>query len=80
MVAYAGGGGTYLRVYNGPLYSYLLYTASGRGWEKAGLNVEKNGRTIRELTCTNLSKVVSIIGPELFEKYKIPQDSGFYGD
>ena len=53
-----------------------MYTGIGRGWEKAGVVVQEDGRTVRELACEG--EVTSLIGPELFERASIPADgSGF---
>lgn len=71
---YAGGGGAYLRLLNGG-YSYVLYTGIGRGWEKEGLALEKNGHLIKNFECK--SSAISEIGSNLFEKYHIPEDEGF---
>ncbi len=72
---YSGGGGAYLR-FDRDGRQHTVYTGIGRGWEKAGVLVQENGRTVRELACTD--DVTSLIGPELFERASIPaDDSGF---
>ena len=72
---YSGGGGAYLR-FDREGHTHTVYTGIGRGWEKAGVLVEENGRTVRELTCTG--EVTSLIGPALFERAAIPADeAGF---
>src|SRR5690606_9870965 len=68
-LAYSGGGGAYLRFDRDGL-EHTVYTGIGRGWEKAGVVVEEDGRTVRELAC--LGEVESVIGPELFERARIP--------
>ncbi|MDD5211109.1 MAG: hypothetical protein PHV62_01730 [Sulfuricurvum sp.] len=70
----AGGGGAYLRLLNGG-YSYVLYTGIGRGWEKEGLALKKNGHLIKNFE--GKSSAISEIGSNLFEKYHIPEDEGF---
>ncbi|NLB59427.1 MAG: hypothetical protein GX805_13365 [Gammaproteobacteria bacterium] len=72
---YSGGGGAYLRFDRDGL-EHTVYTGIGRGWEKAGVVVQEDGRTVRELACQG--EVTSLIGPELFERASIPADeSGF---
>ena len=72
---YSGGGGAYLRFDRDGL-EHTVYTGIGRGWEKAGVVVQEDGRTVRELACEG--EVTSLIGPELFERASIPADgSGF---
>ncbi|MCD9046973.1 hypothetical protein [Luteimonas sp. MHLX1A] len=72
---YSGGGGAYLR-FDRDGREYTVYTGIGRGWEKAGVLVQEDGRTVRALTCED--EVASLIGPELFQRASIPADeSGF---
>ena len=72
---YSGGGGAYLR-FDREGHTHTVYTGIGRGWEKAGVLVQENGRTVRELSCTG--EVTSLIGPALFERAAIPaDDAGF---
>ena len=69
----AGGGGAYLAFTNGP-YRYVVYTAIGQGWgEKAGVVVEKNGKRAASLPCKG--KETSELGPDLFTKAGIPEDT-----
>lgn len=72
---YSGGGGAYLRFdRDGQLHT--LYTGIGRGWEKAGLLVQEDGRALRKVECEG--DVVSIMGPVFFDQASIPaDDSGF---
>ena len=70
-VPFSGGGGSWLRFRNGPV-SYVMYTGIGR-WgpggrtaEKQGVVVEKGGKRIASLKCSG--KLVSELGPELFQK------------
>lgn len=71
---YSGGGGAYLRLSNG-VYRYVLYTGIGRGWEKEGLALEKNGRLVKNFECKSTAQ--SEIGAEFFDKYRITTDEGF---
>ena len=72
IITYSGGGGTYLRFINGN-YGYVLYSAIGRGWEKEGLSIEKNGKIFSNMYCKG--RVTSNLEPDLFEKANIPLDS-----
>jgi len=64
MLTYAGGGGAYVAFTNAPC-RYVVYTAIGRGWgEKSGVAVEKNGKLVSNLPCTQ--EPVSEFGPDLF--------------
>jgi hypothetical protein len=73
VLTFSGGGGAYLAFANGP-YRYVVYTAIGKGWgEKAGLAVEKNGRRATSLPCKG--KEASELGPDLFARAGIPEDS-----
>lgn len=68
---YSGGGGAWLRFdRNGD--RHFVYTGIGRGWEKAGVVVQRDGGTVRELACQD--EVTSLIGPGLFERASIPAD------
>ena len=49
-LSYSGGGGDYVRVRNGR-FSYVVYQASGHGWEQQGLVVERNRRRISARRC-----------------------------
>lgn len=76
MLTYAGGGGAYVAFTNAS-YRYVVYTAIGRGWgEKSGVAVEKNGKLVSNLPCTQ--DPVSELGPDLFSKGGFPSDpAGF---
>src|SRR5690554_6415129 len=56
---YSGGGGAFLRFDRAGLV-HTVYTGIGRGWEKAGVLVQEDGRTVRELACSG--EVTSSIG------------------
>jgi hypothetical protein len=73
-VPYAGGGASWLRFSKGG-YSYTVYSGIGR-WgpkgetqEKNGLLVERSGKRVANLKCSN--EPVSEIGPDFFDKFKI---------
>ncbi|MGT2431454.1 hypothetical protein ACU4HD_27475 [Cupriavidus basilensis] len=50
VTAYSGGGTDYFRFSNGG-YDYVVYAGSGKGWEKEGLVVEKDGKRVGSLPC-----------------------------
>lgn len=71
---YAGGGASWLRFSKGD-YNYVVYTGIGK-WgpkgqtqEKQGLLVERSGKRIAQLKCSNTPD--SELGPDFFEKMKI---------
>jgi hypothetical protein len=49
-LSYSGGGGDFVRVLSGR-YSYVVYSAIGRGWEQEGVVVEKDGKRISARRC-----------------------------
>jgi hypothetical protein len=72
MLTFSGGGGAYLRFANGE-FSYVTYTAIGKGWgTKEGLVVERKGKSITNFPC--VGPVQSEIGPELFLRAGILED------
>lgn len=76
VLTYAGGGGAYLAFSRGP-YRYVVYTAIGSGWgTKAGVVVEKGGKRVANLPCT--SQETSELGPDLFARAGIPEDSSSF--
>ena len=68
---YSGGGSAFLKFKNGD-FTYTVFTGIGRGWEKEGVVIEKSGKQIAYLPCKGGWQ--SEIGPDLFEKVKIPKD------
>lgn len=74
-LAYAGGGGTYLR-FNRSQYSYTAFSGIGRGWEKAGLSIEKSGKQIANLSCKD--EPISEIGPDFFDQAGIPESNSSF--
>jgi hypothetical protein len=71
-VMYAGGGGVYLRFNQAP-YSYIAYSAMGRGWiRKAGVTVIKGDKTIVTNKC--VGKLTGEGGPAFFEKAGIVEE------
>lgn len=71
---YSGGGGAYLRLSNGE-YRYVVYSGIGKGWEKDGLTLEKNGKLLKDFQCK--SKIQIELSDALFIRYHIKSDSGF---
>lgn len=51
-VAFSGGGAFYYRFING-VYSYVVYSGIGKGWEFTGLKVYKNAKLLMKKECTN---------------------------
>jgi hypothetical protein len=71
-VMYAGGGGSYLR-FNAEPYTYVVYSAVGRGWgEKNGVMVLNDGRMASFHRC--LGRVQSELGPALFQRAGVAED------
>ena len=71
-LTFAGGGGAYLRFNKGD-YSYVVYTAIGRGWgEKAGVVVEKNQQQLAKLICK--TPAISELGIDLFQQAGLAND------
>jgi hypothetical protein len=66
---YSGGGGAWLAFDNGG-YSYFVYTAIGKGWQKEGVSVRKGDAAVATLRCRGI--VSSEIGPALFEELNVP--------
>jgi hypothetical protein len=66
---YSGGGGAYLEFLSGD-YKYVIFTGSGKGWEKEGVVVSQSGKQVAFLRCQAAS--TSELGPDLFEKAAIP--------
>lgn len=63
---FSGGGGAYLRFINGQ-YSYVVYTAIGKGWgTKEGVVVEKNGTLLTNLMCQDVP--ISMLSDEFFTR------------
>jgi hypothetical protein len=72
---YSGGGGAYMRFNNGA-YSYVVYSGMGKGWDKEGVAVEKNGKLLSNIVCKDTS--VGVFGSEFFTANGIPDDkNGF---
>ncbi len=68
---YSGGGGAYLKFTNDQ-YTYAVFTGIGKGWQKEGVVVKKAGKKIAHLQCRG--PWTSQLGPDLFDKTKIPGD------
>ncbi|MEO8102810.1 MAG: hypothetical protein ABI790_09800 [Betaproteobacteria bacterium] len=70
-VAFAGGGGAWLR-FQKPPFAYVVYSGIGK-WgpkgettEKQGVVVERNGKSIASLKCSG--KPTSVLGPVWFDQ------------
>lgn len=70
-VPFAGGGGSWLRLRKGA-FAYVAYSGIGN-WgpkgetrEKAGIVVERNGKTVATLRCSD--KAAGLLGPDWFER------------
>ena len=68
---FSGGGGAYL-TFNNDAYNYSIFTGIGKGWEKEGVVVKKDGRQVSYLQCQN--PWTSQLGPDWFAKVGIPID------
>lgn len=66
---YSGGGGAYLE-FSSNDFKYVIFTGSGKGWEKEGVVVSKAGKQVAFLRCQSPS--VSELGPDFFEHAGIP--------
>ena len=52
VTAYSGGGADYFRFSNGG-FGYTVYSGLGRGWQKEGVTVEKDGKRVASLVCAD---------------------------
>jgi hypothetical protein len=68
---YSGGGGEFLKFRNGE-YTYIVFSAIGKGWEKAGVVVSKSEKRIAYLPCKGAGRFE--MPPQEFEQIKIPRD------
>ena len=68
---FSGGGGAYLKFTNAG-YTYAVFTGIGKGWKKEGVVVQKAGKQIAYLQCKG--PWASQLGPDFFDKAKIPTD------
>lgn len=74
VLMFSSGGGAYLS-FTRPPYRYIVYSAIGSGWgERAGVAVQKNGRRLASLPCTD--SALSELGPDLFVQAGIAEDPG----
>jgi hypothetical protein len=71
-VPFSGGGAAWLRVSAKNNIAFVVYTGIGK-WgprgeiqEKAGVTVERDGKSVANLKCTG--KPISLLGPDWFEK------------
>jgi len=68
-VMYAGGGGAWIAFDRGG-FTYFVYTAIGKAWEKEGVLVRKGDVQVADIRCAGPYK--SEIGPAFFEEADIP--------
>ena len=71
-LAFSGGGAAWLRIAAKNNIAFVVYTGIGK-WgprgeiqEKAGVTVERDGKSVASLKCTG--KPISLLGPDWFEK------------
>lgn len=75
---YSGGGGSWLRFFSRPT-TYTVYSGIGNWGPKGekrvkeGLLVERNGKQVANLTCTN--KLIGGMSPDWFEKLGVVRAS-----
>ncbi len=69
---YSGGGGTYMR-FNKGTYSYVVYSGTGKGWDRQGVVVEKAGKLLSNITCKDASSAE--MNSWIFEKIGIQKDA-----
>lgn len=71
-LTFAGGGAAYIRFIRNR-YSYVVYTAIGKGWgDKAGVTVEQDHKRQVNLSCKD--KPISELGPDFFEQAGLAKD------
>jgi hypothetical protein len=66
---YSGGGGAWL-AFDNDGYSYFVYTAIGKGWQKEGVSVRRGDDAVANLRCRG--PVSSELGPALFDELNVP--------
>ena len=66
---YAGGGGAWIAFDNGG-FTYFVYTAVGKDFEKEGIVVRKGDAIVASLLCEG--PFTSEIGPAFFEEADLP--------
>lgn|GEM_PF-538797 len=74
-LAFSGGGAAWLRIAAKNNIAFVVYTGIGK-WgprgeiqEKAGVTVERDGKSVASLKCTG--KPISLLGPDWYEKVGI---------
>jgi hypothetical protein len=69
---YSGGGGDFVRFVKGE-YTYTVYSEFGKGWEREGLTVRKDGKLVSTLPC----RTPALMAPDNWGKVygaKLPVD------
>jgi hypothetical protein len=69
---YSGGGGDFVRFQRGA-YTYTVYSEFGKGWEREGVTVRKDGRLISSRRCQTPALVAGEGWSRLY-KAKVPVD------
>ncbi|MNB71004.1 hypothetical protein D3C75_175630 [compost metagenome] len=77
-VAFSGGGASYYRFING-VYSYVVYSGIGKGWEFTGLKVYKNAKLLMKKECTNGGFLTQTYRGENLVQESDTGDDGTYG-
>ena len=77
-IPFSGGGAFYYRFING-VYSYVVYSGMGKGWEFTGLKVYKNARLLMRKACTNGGFITQTYRGENLVKETDTGDDGTYG-
>ena len=77
-MAFSGGGAFYYRFING-VYSYVVYSGMGKGWEFTGLKVYKNAKLLMRKSCTNGGFLTQNYRGENLVQESDTGDDGTYG-
>lgn len=77
-MAFSGGGAFYYRFING-VYSYVVYSGIGKGWEFTGLKVYKNTKLLMKKECTNGGFLTQTYRGENLVQESDTGDDGTYG-
>lgn len=71
---YGGGSGKYMRLPRDG-YAYVIYFGAGRGWEKEGVAVEKNGKLIGNVPCELPADPSGLLAKyDFFKSFGIAED------
>lgn len=79
-VPFSGGNEVHIR-FNGGDHNYVVYEGEGKGWIRAGVVVEKNGRKVANISCNDGVSAASKLGADFFAKAGMPEDTvEFFGE